>query len=38
VPAAVARLARAGDLVITMGAGSIGHAGPAILEELARCR
>jgi UDP-N-acetylmuramate--alanine ligase len=38
VPAAVARLARAGDLVITMGAGSIGHAGLAILEELARCR
>jgi UDP-N-acetylmuramate--alanine ligase len=37
VPAAVARLARTGDLVITMGAGSIGHAGPAILEELARC-
>jgi UDP-N-acetylmuramate--alanine ligase len=37
VPAAVARLARAGDLVITMGAGSIGDCGARILEELRRC-
>jgi UDP-N-acetylmuramate--alanine ligase len=37
VPAAVARLAHAGDLVITMGAGSIGDCGPRILEELRRC-
>lgn len=37
VPAAVAALARPGDLVITLGAGSIGEAGPRILEEIA-CR
>ena len=35
VPAQVARIARPGDLVITLGAGSIGSAGPRILEELA---
>jgi UDP-N-acetylmuramate--alanine ligase len=38
VPAAVADLARPGDLVITLGAGSIGSVGPRILEEVARCR
>jgi UDP-N-acetylmuramate--alanine ligase len=38
VPAAVAALARPGDLVITLGAGSIGTTGPRILEEVARCR
>ena len=38
VPAAVARIARAGDLVITLGAGSIGECGDRILEELGRCR
>jgi UDP-N-acetylmuramate--alanine ligase len=37
VPAAVAATARAGDLVITMGAGSIGDCGDRILEELRRC-
>jgi UDP-N-acetylmuramate--alanine ligase len=37
VPAAVAAIARAGDLVITMGAGSIGECGARILEELGRC-
>jgi UDP-N-acetylmuramate--alanine ligase len=37
VPAAVAAIARAGDLVITMGAGSIGDCGERILEELRRC-
>jgi UDP-N-acetylmuramate--alanine ligase len=34
VPAAVARLAREGDLVMTLGAGSIGAASDAILDEL----
>ena len=34
VPAAVARMARSGDLVITMGAGSIGDCGARILQEL----
>jgi UDP-N-acetylmuramate--alanine ligase len=34
VPAAVARLARSGDVVITLGAGSIGAASEAILREL----
>jgi UDP-N-acetylmuramate--alanine ligase len=38
VPAAVARLARAGDLIVTLGAGSIGTLGPLVLEELAACR
>ena len=37
VAATVARLSRPGDLVITLGAGSIGSVGPRILEELARC-
>ena len=34
VPAAVAGMARAGDLIITMGAGSIGECGERILQEL----
>jgi UDP-N-acetylmuramate--alanine ligase len=34
VPAAVARLARPGDVVLTLGAGSIGAAAEAILAEL----
>jgi UDP-N-acetylmuramate--alanine ligase len=34
VPAAVVRMARSGDLVITMGAGSIGDCGARILQEL----
>jgi len=34
VPSAVARLARAGDVVMTLGAGSIGAASEAILAEL----
>jgi UDP-N-acetylmuramate--alanine ligase len=34
VPAAVAGIARSGDLVITMGAGSIGDCGARILQEL----
>jgi UDP-N-acetylmuramate--alanine ligase len=34
VPAAVARIVRSGDLVITMGAGSIGNCGVRILEAL----
>jgi UDP-N-acetylmuramate--alanine ligase len=38
VPSAVAALTRPGDLVITLGAGSIGTVGPRILEEVARCR
>jgi UDP-N-acetylmuramate--alanine ligase len=38
VPAEVARLARAGDLVLTLGAGSIGETGALILEEIRRCR
>jgi UDP-N-acetylmuramate--alanine ligase len=38
VPAAVAGIARPGDLVITLGAGSIGDCGDQILEELGRCR
>ena len=38
VPAAVAQLARSGDLVITLGAGSIGQVGPRVLEALAACR
>ncbi len=37
VPAAVAGLARPGDVVITMGAGTIGECGARILEELRRC-
>jgi UDP-N-acetylmuramate--alanine ligase len=35
IPAAVARIARDGDLVVTMGAGSIGTAADRILEALA---
>ena len=38
VPAAVVQAARPGDLVITLGAGSIGRVAPRILEELTRCR
>jgi UDP-N-acetylmuramate--alanine ligase len=34
VPAAVARIARSGDLVLTLGAGSIGATGDRILELL----
>ncbi len=37
VPAAVARWSRPGDLVITLGAGSIGTAGDRILEEMRAC-
>ena len=36
VPAAVARLATAGDLVLTLGAGSIGGVGDRILDALRR--
>jgi UDP-N-acetylmuramate--alanine ligase len=35
VPASVAAIARAGDLVITLGAGSIGTVGPKVLAALA---
>jgi UDP-N-acetylmuramate--alanine ligase len=35
VPAAVAALARPGDLVLTMGAGDVTRLGPRILEALA---
>jgi UDP-N-acetylmuramate--alanine ligase len=38
VPAAVARMARAGDLVLTLGAGSIGTMGPKVVEAIASCR
>jgi len=38
VPAAVARWSQRGDLVITLGAGSIGAAGARILEEVRACR
>jgi UDP-N-acetylmuramate--alanine ligase len=34
LPAAVARLARAGDLVVTLGAGSIGTVADRILTAL----
>jgi UDP-N-acetylmuramate--alanine ligase len=37
VSTAIARIARAGDLVITLGAGSIGECGDLILAELRRC-
>jgi UDP-N-acetylmuramate--alanine ligase len=37
VPSAVAGIARPGDLVITLGAGSIGEWGARILEEIRRC-
>jgi UDP-N-acetylmuramate--alanine ligase len=33
-PAAIARLARAGDLVVTLGAGSVGSLGPRLLDAL----
>jgi UDP-N-acetylmuramate--alanine ligase len=36
VPEVVAELARAGDLVITMGAGDVTVLGPEILAELGR--
>jgi UDP-N-acetylmuramate--alanine ligase len=38
LPAEVASLTRAGDMVITLGAGSINTAGPRILEEIRACR
>jgi UDP-N-acetylmuramate--alanine ligase len=38
VPSAVARLARPGDLVLTLGAGTIGECGTRILDEIERCR
>ncbi len=38
VPAAVARWSRPGDMVITLGAGSIGAAADRILEEIRTCR
>jgi UDP-N-acetylmuramate--alanine ligase len=38
VPRAAARLARPGDMVITLGAGSIGGIGPRILDEIGRAR
>jgi UDP-N-acetylmuramate--alanine ligase len=38
VPAVVARLARPGDLVITMGAGDVTVLGPEVLRELERAR
>lgn len=37
VPAEVARLARPGDLVLTLGAGSIGGVGAQVVEALAGC-
>jgi UDP-N-acetylmuramate-alanine ligase len=37
IPVAIAQIARAGDLVITLGAGSIGECGDLILAELRRC-
>jgi UDP-N-acetylmuramate--alanine ligase len=38
LPSEVASLARAGDMVITLGAGSINTVGPRILEEIRACR
>ena len=38
LPSEVASLARAGDMVITLGAGSINTIGPRILEEIRACR
>jgi UDP-N-acetylmuramate--alanine ligase len=38
LPAVVAGVAQAGDLVITLGAGSIGEYAPRILDEIRRCR
>jgi UDP-N-acetylmuramate--alanine ligase len=37
LPAVIAELARAGDLVITLGAGSIGESAGPILDEIRRC-
>ena len=37
LPRAVAGVARPGDLVLTLGAGSIGELGPLILDEIRRC-
>ena len=38
VPARVAAMAQEGDLVLTMGAGSIGGLGPKVLEAIRSCR
>jgi UDP-N-acetylmuramate--alanine ligase len=38
VAAAVARIAEPGDLVLTMGAGSVGGLGPAVVEAIRSCR
>jgi UDP-N-acetylmuramate--alanine ligase len=38
VAAAVARMAEPGDLVLTMGAGSVGDLGPAVVEAIQSCR
>jgi UDP-N-acetylmuramate--alanine ligase len=38
VPARLAAIAREGDLVLTMGAGSIGALGPKVLEAIRSCR
>jgi UDP-N-acetylmuramate--alanine ligase len=38
VAAAVARMAEPGDLVLTMGAGSVGGVGPAVVEAIQSCR
>lgn len=38
VPAAVARIAAPGDLVLTMGAGSVGTLGPKVVEAIASWR
>lgn len=38
VPAAVARIAAPGDLVLTMGAGSVGTLGPKVVEAIALWR
>jgi UDP-N-acetylmuramate--alanine ligase len=38
VPARVAGMAHEGDLVLTMGAGSVGGLGPKILEAIRSCR
>jgi UDP-N-acetylmuramate--alanine ligase len=38
LPKAVARLSQPGDLVITMGAGSIGSVGPKVVEAIQSCQ
>jgi UDP-N-acetylmuramate--alanine ligase len=38
LPREVATLSRSGDLIITLGAGSIGSVGPRILDEVRACR